>query len=84
MRTAMLRIQTYDDNGDIAGIVKEMVTFLRLIIFFDNVYLDPAAATAQTTLNTNDDDNTSSEAQEKTVRQDQPATSTSSKESQFE
>ena len=40
MRQAVLRIQTYDDNDDIAGIVKEMVTFLRMIILFDNVYLD--------------------------------------------
>lgn len=42
MRIITQRISIYDEAGDIAGIVQELVGFLRIVVFFDNVYaIDP-------------------------------------------
>ena len=54
MRQASMRIAIYDEAGDTAGIVKELVSFLRIIIFFDNVY---AVNSAAAKLKQDDDDN---------------------------
>ena len=33
-----MRVNEYDEKGDTPAIVKELVSFLRMIVLFDNVY----------------------------------------------
>ena len=49
MRQTAQRIAIYDKQEDRAGIIKELIGFLRMVIFFDNVYLmDPEVRIATT------------------------------------
>ena len=38
MRQAAFRIQKYDQTGNTGAIVREVISFLKLIVLFDNVY----------------------------------------------
>ena len=40
MRQIQIRIQFYEEVGDTASIYKELVGFLRILILFDNIYVD--------------------------------------------
>ena len=41
MRQTQMLVQAYEEVGNTAGVVQELVKFLRLLIFFDNIYHAP-------------------------------------------
>ena len=43
MRQALNRIQIYDEEGNIAAIINELVSFIKLVILFENIYAEPEA-----------------------------------------